>query len=158
MASYNYYYDLTPGVYQAAPLNSQLPHRGNLSLSIAAAPTWCQPTAQAGSSTTPLSMPSTSIQTPQGTDQSRVEAYLRVLNPANKKDYHLFTLHNLSHEMDGPDKLKMAIFTQCGDETVPLPRNMGLRFYNHSGKKLWINNRLDLNDKSSDHPKHKAKQ
>ena len=83
MASYNYYYDLTPGVYQAAPPNSQLPHRGNMSLNVAAAPTWCQPTAQAGSSTTPLSMPSTSIQTPQGTDQSRVEAYLRVLNPAN---------------------------------------------------------------------------
>lgn len=52
----------------------------------------------------------------------------------------------MSREMDSPDKLKMAIFTQCGDETVPPPRNMELGFYNHSGKKLWINNRLDLND------------
>ena len=75
-----------------------------------------------------------------------MDAYLRVLNPANKKDYRLFALRNLSREMDSPDKLKMAIFTQCGDETVPPPRNMELGFYNHSGKKLWINNRLDLND------------
>ena len=87
------------------------------------------------------------MQTPQGVDQSKVDAYLRVLNPANKKDFHLFTLCNLSHdEMNSPDKLKIAVFTQCGDDTVPVPQNMELGFYYHSGKKLWINNRLDLND------------
>ena len=63
-------------------------------------------------------------------DQSKVDTYLRVLNPAYKKDYCLFTLCNLSCEMDSSDKLKMAIFTQCGDETVLPPRNMELGFYN----------------------------
>ena len=91
-------------------------------------------------------MPSTSMQTTQGADQSQVDAYLRVLNPANKKDFRLFTLRNLSREMVSSEKLKMAIFTQCGDESVPLPRNMEFRFYNQSGKKLWINNRLVVND------------
>ena len=90
-------------------------------------------------------MPSTSMQTTQGADQSQVDAYLRVLNPANKKDFRLFTLRNLSREMDSSEKLKMAIFTQCGDDSVPLPRNMEFGFYNQSGK-LWINNRLDVND------------
>ena len=146
MTSYNYYYDLTSGVYQAATPSSQAPHHGNLSVNVAAPPPWCQPSVQLGSSTTPPSRPSTLVQTPrpQG-DQSKVDAYLRVLNPANKKDFRLFILRNLSRDMDSPEKLKMAIFTQCGDETVPPPTNMELGFYNQT-KKLWINNRLDVND------------
>ena len=63
-----------------------------------------------------------------------------------QKNFRLFTLRNLSREMDSSEKLKMAIFTQCGEESVPLPRNMEFGFYNQSGKKLWINNRLDVND------------
>ena len=146
MTSYNYYYDLTSGVYQAATPSSQAPHHGNLSVNVAAPPPWCQPSVQLGSSTTPPSRPSTLVQTPcpQG-DQSKVDAYLRVLNPANKKDFRLFILRNLSRDMDSPEKLKMAIFTQCGNETVPPPTNMELGFYNQT-KKLWINNRLDVND------------
>ena len=134
---------MTSGVFQAATPSSQPPHRGNISVNVAPPATWCQPTVQAGSSTTPLSMP---YKTTEGADQSQVDTYLRVLNHANKKDFHLFTLHNLSREMDSSEKLKMAIFTQCGDESVPLRRNMEFGFYNQSGKKLWINNRLDVND------------
>lgn len=122
------------------------PHHGNVSLNVAAPPAWCQPNVGSGSSTTPLSSPSTSMQNSQDADQSKVDAYLRVLNPANKKDFRLYTLRDLSREMDSSDKLKMAIFTQCGDEAVPLPRDMELGFYNQSGRKLWINNRLDMND------------
>jgi hypothetical protein len=48
--------------------------------------------------------------------------------------------------MDSSDKLKTAIFIQCGDEAIPLPQNMEIGFYNQSGRKLWINNRLDMND------------
>ena len=107
---------MTSGGFQAATPSSQPPHRGNLSVNVAAPSTCYQPAAQAGSSTTPLS---TSMQTPQGADQSKVDAYLRVLNPANKKDFRPFTIRNLSHdEMNSPDKLKMAVFTQCGDDTA----------------------------------------
>lgn len=98
MASYNYYYDLTSGDFQAATPNSQIPHRGNLSVSVAAPGTWCQPCVQAGSSTIPISMPSTSMQTSQRADQSKVDAYLRVLNPANKKYFRLFTLCNVTSD------------------------------------------------------------
>ena len=93
MASYNYYYDLTSGVFQAATPSSQPPRRGNMSVNVASPSTWCQPTVLAGSSTTPLSMPSTSMQTAQGADQSQVDTYLRVLNPANKKDLHYVICH-----------------------------------------------------------------
>ncbi len=48
-------------------------------------------------------------------------------------------------DIDCPDKLKQEIFTQCGSGVVPKPAEMELGYFVHS-KKLWINNRLDLND------------
>ena len=69
---------------------------------------------------------------------------LKILSPHNKKDYRIYTLRHVSRDLDSPDKLKDVIYQQC-KEAVPLPQHMEIGFFQHS-KKLWINNRLDVND------------
>ena len=69
---------------------------------------------------------------------------LKILNPSNKKEYRIYTLRHVSADLNSPSKLKDEIFEQC-EESVPKAQNMELGYFHHS-KKIWINNRLDLND------------
>ena len=130
MASYNYYYDLTSGI-----LPSQAPqHHGSMSVNVVGPSTWPQ---QAGLP------PSSAKQINSSQAEQCVDAYLKVVNPANK-DHRQFMLRNLSRDLDCPEKLKASIFAQCGD-IVPQPEDMELGYFNQT-KKVWINNRLDVND------------
>ena len=70
--------------------------------------------------------------------------YLKVINPANKKDFQLYTMHSLSPDVDSPDKLKNALSEQYGD-LLPPNDKMEIGYF-HQSKKMWIKNRLDLND------------
>ena len=65
---------------------------------------------------------------------------------SNKKDYKVYTLRGVrSDEVNSPEKLKEIILNQCGTDIVPPVEKMEIGYYSHS-KKIWINNRLDLND------------
>ena len=77
-------------------------------------------------------------------DLEFVNMEVKVLNPQNKKDYHMYTLRHISRDVDSPEKLKAEIYKQYKD-VVPSPQTMELGFFQHS-KKKWINNRLDMND------------
>jgi hypothetical protein len=69
---------------------------------------------------------------------------LKVFNCGNKKDFKVYTLRGV--RCDGSiQKLKEIIYNQCGSEIVPPIEKMEVGYYNQS-KKLWINNRLDLQD------------
>ena len=69
---------------------------------------------------------------------------LKVFNPSNKKDFKMFTLRNIEkHEIDSPDKLKNVISHQHGRGLNPKQMEIG---YFRLSKKIWINNRLDMND------------
>ena len=46
-------------------------------------------------------------------------------------------------KMDSPDKLKDLITDQCGDAVIK--RNLEIGYFRRS-KKIWLNNRLDMND------------
>ena len=69
--------------------------------------------------------------------------YLKVINPANKKDFQLYTMRSLSPDVDSPDKLKNALSEQYGDLLPPTDK-MEIGYF-HQSKKMWIKNRLDLN-------------
>ena len=79
------------------------------------------------------------------TDASKAhDIHLKVFNPANKKEFKMFTLRNLSmDETDSPEKLKKQIADQYGHELNPKLMEVG---YFKQSKKLWLNNRLDMND------------
>ena len=86
--------------------------------------------------------------TPQlsGVQQS-YSVYLKVLSPANKKDFSMFTLRNVNpNELSTLDELKEEIFVQCG-EGSQLPRTLEFKIgYFRRSQKLWINNKHDLDD------------
>ena len=81
--------------------------------------------------------------TPQlsGVQQS-YSVYLKVLSPANKKDFSMFTLRNVNpNELSTLDELKEEIFVQCG-EGSQLPRTLEFKIgYFRRSQKLWINNK-----------------
>jgi hypothetical protein len=76
--------------------------------------------------------------------QSATNFYLKIFNPANKKEFQLYTIRNLSLNVDNPDKLKKALSEQYGDLLPPIDK-MEVGYF-HQAKKMWIKNRLDLND------------
>ena len=45
----------------------------------------------------------------ESSPKSATDFYLKVINPANKKEYKLYTMRNLSADVDSPDKLKNAL-------------------------------------------------
>lgn len=69
---------------------------------------------------------------------------MKVLNPCNKKEHRVYTLRRISTDLDTPNKLKDQIIQQCG-QSGSHSNNVEIGFFHHS-KKVWINNRLDLND------------
>ena len=86
--------------------------------------------------------------TPQqsGVQQS-YSVYLKVLSPANKKDFSMFTLRNVNpNELSTLDELKEEIFVQCG-EGSQLLRTLEFKIgYFRRSQNLWINNKHNLDD------------
>jgi len=75
-----------------------------------------------------------------------MDVYLKVLSPANRKEYRMYTLRDLRMEdIDCSSKFTHEIFSQCGDSVVPKPSEMEVGYF-HQSKKFWLNNRLDMND------------
>ena len=61
---------------------------------------------------------------PKETDESSYTVYLKVLAPANKKDFTMFTLRDIKPtDISAPDELKEEIFVQCG-ELAKLPHTL----------------------------------
>ena len=82
----------------------------------------------------------------QTSSSSEQDVLVKVLSSVNKKDYKVYTLRGVrSDEVNSPEKLKEIILNQCGTDIVPPVEKMEIGYYSHS-KKIWINNRLDLND------------
>lgn len=72
------------------------------------------------------------------------DVQLKVFNSGNKKDFKAYTLRGVN--CDGSlHKLKEIIYNQCGPEVVPPTEKMEVGYFCQS-KKMWINNRLDLQD------------
>ena len=97
-----------------------------------------QPSVQA-------SIPSVSVQPSPHvlSSQKSSDLYLKVLSPDNKKEYRTVNLRGLCKEtIDAPDMLKTAISKQCDGLNS---ENMDVLYFVQS-KKVWINNRLDIND------------
>ena len=88
------------------------------------------------------SSPGSSCGDVQPNDNRNID--LKVLNSQNKRDNRLYTLRHLTRSVDSPAKLKDEIYKQCGD-AVPDQGHMEISYFNHT-KKLWLNNRLDMND------------
>ena len=75
-----------------------------------------------------------------------VDLYVKVLSSTNKKDFRMYMLRSLiREEVDSPCKLRKEIFAQCGESVVPKPEKMEVGYF-YQSKKLWLNNRLDMND------------
>ena len=56
----------------------------------------------------------------------------------------MFTLRNVPvDETDSPEKLKKLITDQCGEAVA---KQMDVGYFNKHSKKMWLNNRLDVND------------
>ena len=78
--------------------------------------------------------------------QQQHDLQLKVLNTVNKKDFKVYTLRGVQcDQIISPEKLKEFILSQCGSDIVPSVEKMEIGYYSQS-KKIWINNRLDLND------------
>ena len=95
----------------------------------------------------PFSQPYQPFPTPSAATAPQKPAtdfYLKIFNPTNKKEYKLYTVRGLSPDIDSPDKLKRVLATQYGD-LLPQPDDIEVGYFNQS-KKIWISNRLDLND------------
>jgi len=60
--------------------------------------------------------------------------YLKIFNPARKKKFQLYTMRNLSLDIDSPDKLKNAISEQYGDLLPPVDK-MDIEYF-HQGKNV----------------------
>ena len=73
--------------------------------------------------------------------------YLKVLSPSNRKDFNMFTLHDIQpNEITTLEELKEEVFMQCGED-AQLPRTLEFRVgYFSCSQKLWINNKYDLED------------
>ena len=67
-----------------------------------------------------------------------------MLNPCNKKEFRTYTLRALSLDVDSPSKMKAEIIQQC-DLSVSENDDLELGYF-YRTKKVWLNNRLDLND------------
>ena len=94
--------------------------------------------SQQAQSTSPVLLsPSTAV--PTGTDFC-----LKVINPENKKDCQVYTVRNLSGDIDSPARLKKSLSEQYGDLLPPV-EDMEIGYF-HQTKKMWIRSRLDLND------------
>lgn len=80
-------------------------------------------------------------------EQQTVNLYLKVLSPDNKKEYKTVNLRGLCKEyIDTPAKLKAVICSQCKTNDHDLnPEKLEVGYFRHSTK-LWINNRLDIDD------------
>ena len=68
----------------------------------------------------PPHSPCTSVSQP--TPQSATNFYLKIFNPANKKEFQLYTMRNLSLDVDNPDKLRQALSEQYGDLLPPIDK------------------------------------
>jgi len=68
------------------------------------------------------------------TPQSVTDFYLKIFNPASKKEFQLYTMRNLSLDIDSPDKLKNAISEQYGDLLPPVDK-MDIGYF-HQGKNV----------------------
>ena len=81
---------------------------------------------------------STSSLVGQNTSTSAHDIHLKLLNPANKQDYKMFVLRNVSmDETDNPDTLKKVVIDQCGDAIMK--HNLEIGYFRRS-KKYWLNN------------------
>ena len=90
-----------------------------------------------------LCHPGPNVSSAQQTTKTSRDLYLKVLSPKNKKEFKAINLRGLSKEnIDDPSSLRKAIADQCDDLN---PDSMEVGYFAHS-KKLWINNRLDIND------------
>lgn len=78
------------------------------------------------------------------TPQSATDFYLKIISPANKKEFQLYTIRGLTADVDSPDNLKKALAQQYGDLLPPIDK-MEIGYF-HQAKKMWIKNRLDLTD------------
>jgi len=75
-----------------------------------------------------------------------LDIYLKVLSPSNKKEFKMYTLRKISREtVDTPNKLKDVICDQYGSVVGVDAQQMDVGYF-YQAKKLWINNRLDMND------------
>lgn len=64
---------------------------------------------------------------------------LKVLNPANKKDFNMFTLRNLTAEgMSTPACLKEVIYDEVGDVVVSRKLDFPVGFYHKSAKSYMV--------------------
>ena len=100
-----------------------------------ASATWSPPTSTQATA---------SAETDQTSDCT-TDFNLKVINPTNKKEFQLYTVRSVSPEMfDSPDKVKAVIQDQYGD-LLPPTEKMDVGYFSQ-GKKLWIKNRLDVND------------
>lgn len=146
MASYNYYWNGGQGFPvsshsggQVYPFPAGTPLQPSLNVAPSGLATHPQPTQPQLSQPTQLQPTQ-----PQHSEEDFINLDLKVLNPSNKKDYHMYVLRHISSDLDEPNKLKSEIIEQCGEST-PLARNMEIGYYHHT-KKNWLNNRLDMND------------
>ena len=78
---------------------------------------------------------------PKETDESSYTVYLKVLSPADKKDFNMFTLRDIKPtDISTPDEL------QC-EELAKLPRTLEFKIgYFYHSQKLWINSQKDIQD------------
>ena len=142
MANFNYYWQ---------PLwNNPGSGSYNNATATSSSPADLDPGATASTAAPSLSQPSCAVIQSAGNVASEtgqaMDMYVKILNPANRKEYKMYTLRGLRREdIDCPTKLRQEIFTQCGESVVPKPPKMELGYF-HKSKKVWLNNRLDLSD------------
>ena len=129
MASYNYYH------WQPSGLGAHVLHPQNVVGHVGGqTAAWNPPF----SSQSPLTTTSAS----QASSTPVHAIFLKVFNPANKKEWQDYTIRNISRDLlDTPAKLKEVIVSQCGENIVP--EEVG---YFNQATKHWIHNRLDRND------------
>ena len=135
MTSYNYYWPVGgnyPLGHEAQP-QTVVGHGGQTAV-------W---NPQSTVSSPASSLTATSMRQATPTPSKSVHGiFLKVFNPANKKEWQDYTLRTVSREtLDTPAKLREAIVSQCGEKIVP--DEVG---YFDQTTKHWIHNRLDMND------------
>ena len=142
MASYNYYNLQSP--YSIwGPGSGFVPGSDDLSDKQSSRPQAVPPQATQPQVSQPQA---TSYTTSSQSTPTQTNFHIKVLNPSNKRDGKTHTLRNiLQEDLDSPNKIKNVIFSQCGEEVVPLPQDMEIGYF-HGSSKFWINNRLDVSD------------
>ena len=82
---------------------------------------------------------------PQETQPSGLDIYLKILNPACKKEGEVRVLCGISMDtVDSPDLLKRIMASQYGDQ-LPDHEQMEIGYF-HKTNKICIKSRLDVND------------